>query len=107
MSPLYATGHGFRFQISEAYCVIVRSLENFPDAATFNIAFRAQASCLPYNSISAWSCFEVGFQISQVHIVIAAALEEHPQLIEDARFITVEMVGKDQVQRSRVSGSLS
>src|SRR5262245_58219415 len=38
------TGHGFAFQISLAYSAIVRSLENFPDAATLTIAIRVQAS---------------------------------------------------------------
>ena len=28
---LYSTGHGFAFQISLAYCEIVRSLENLPE----------------------------------------------------------------------------
>jgi hypothetical protein len=40
----YRTGHGFAFQISEAYSAMVRSLENFPEQATFTIALRAQPS---------------------------------------------------------------
>jgi hypothetical protein len=40
----YGTGHGFTPQISLAYSAIVRSLENFPDAATFRMAFRAHFS---------------------------------------------------------------
>jgi hypothetical protein len=35
---LYATGHGFVFQISFACPAMAWSLENFPDAATFIIA---------------------------------------------------------------------
>src|SRR5271165_3971328 len=46
----YSTGHGIAFQISLAYSAMVRSLENFPDAATFEIAMRAQASCWAYSS---------------------------------------------------------
>jgi hypothetical protein len=41
---LYVTGQGFAFQISFAYPAMVRSLENFPDAATFKIALRAHVS---------------------------------------------------------------
>ncbi len=39
----HATGHGLACQIWLAYSAIVRSLENFPDAATFMIALPAQA----------------------------------------------------------------
>src|SRR5512132_1965170 len=39
----HATGHGLACQIWLAYSAIVRSLENFPDAATFRIALPAQA----------------------------------------------------------------
>ena len=44
----YGTGHGFAFQISAAYSAMVRSLENFPELATFKIALRAQASRSAY-----------------------------------------------------------
>src|SRR4051794_5712591 len=47
---LYGTGHGFTSQMSVAYSAIVRSLENFPEPATFKMAFRAQASGSAYNS---------------------------------------------------------
>src|SRR5262249_48864724 len=47
---LHSTGHRFTFQMSAAYSAIVRSLENFPEPATFKIAFRAQASDWAYNS---------------------------------------------------------
>src|SRR5262249_13182752 len=36
----YGTGHGFISQISDAYSAMVRSLENFPELATFKIAMR-------------------------------------------------------------------
>ncbi len=48
----YDTGHGFTLQMSAAYWAIVRSLENFPEAATFRIALRAQPSGSRYNSLS-------------------------------------------------------
>src|SRR6476620_5102610 len=35
------TGHAFASQISPAYSAIVRSLENFPEPATFKIALLA------------------------------------------------------------------
>jgi len=40
----YSTGHGFAFQMSDAYSAMVRSLENFPEWAMFRIALRAHAS---------------------------------------------------------------
>src|SRR5215472_9580280 len=36
----YETGHAFASQMSAAYSAIVRSLENFPEPATFKIALR-------------------------------------------------------------------
>ena len=46
----YSTGHGFAFQISVAYSAMVRSLENFPEAATFKMAMSAHSSGLAYRS---------------------------------------------------------
>lgn len=40
----HSTGQGPTPQISDAYCPIVRSLENFPQLATFRIAFWANRS---------------------------------------------------------------
>ena len=51
----YSIGHGLTFQISLAYSEIVRSLENFPEPATFKIALRAQASVSSYKAQSCWS----------------------------------------------------
>ena len=45
-------GQGSARQVSLAYSAIVRSLENFPDAATFKIATRAHSCALPYNCTS-------------------------------------------------------
>src|SRR5207247_7677405 len=44
------TGHGFTCQMSDAYSAIVRSLENFPELATFRIALRAHASRSAYSA---------------------------------------------------------
>jgi hypothetical protein len=59
---LYGTGHGFTFQISVAYSVIVRSVENFPELATFKMVFRAQASGLLYKSSNRWSASRYDFK---------------------------------------------
>ncbi len=40
---VHNTGHRCTFQISLAYWAMVRSLENFPEPATFKIALLAQA----------------------------------------------------------------
>jgi hypothetical protein len=53
--PFQDTGQGFAFQISVAYCAIVRSLENLPELATFKIALRAHALRSAYNAVSRWS----------------------------------------------------
>src|ERR1700757_1091156 len=58
----YGTGHGFTFQISAAYSAIVRSVENFPELATFKMAFRAQASWSPYKSSKRWSASRYDFK---------------------------------------------
>src|SRR3989441_12963211 len=52
---LHSTGHRFAFQMSAAYSALVRSLENFPEPATFKIALRAHPSKSAYNSTSRWS----------------------------------------------------
>src|SRR5215475_1286184 len=44
------TGHGFTCQMSAAYSAIVRSLENFPELATFRMALRVQASGSVYSA---------------------------------------------------------
>ncbi len=48
-SLAYDTGHGFTFQTPSAYSEIVRSLENFPEPATFRMALCAQAFGSAYN----------------------------------------------------------
>jgi hypothetical protein len=40
-SAPYEIGQGFTFQMPAAYSAIVRSLENFPEAAMFKMALRA------------------------------------------------------------------
>jgi len=46
---IYCTGDGFKFQMSFAYSVMVRSLENFPERATFMMALLSHASGSAYN----------------------------------------------------------
>ncbi len=53
--PFHGTGQGFACQMSAAYSAIVRSLENFPEPATFRMALRAQASLSAYSVVSLWS----------------------------------------------------
>ena len=44
--PFSGTGHGCTFHISPAYSAMVRSLENFPELAMFQIALAAHFSGL-------------------------------------------------------------
>src|SRR5208337_3324566 len=48
----YGMGHAFTFQMSAAYSAIVRSLENFPELATFRIALCAHAPGSAYKAPS-------------------------------------------------------
>src|SRR6516165_1704224 len=48
----HGTGHALTCQMSAAYSPIVRSLENFPELATFRMALRAQASGSAYSARS-------------------------------------------------------
>lgn len=43
------TGHGFAFQMSAAYSVMVRSVENLPEPATLRMAIRVHASGSAYS----------------------------------------------------------
>src|SRR4029450_3697769 len=52
---LHSTGHRFTFQMSAAYSAIVRSLENFPEPATFKIALRDHPTESAQSSHSCWS----------------------------------------------------
>src|SRR5712672_1896077 len=49
------TGQGLTFQIAAAYSAMVRSLENFPEPATFKMALRTHASGRAYRSSNASS----------------------------------------------------
>lgn len=51
----YGMGHGSAFQMSRAYSAMVRSLENFPELATFRMALRAHSPGFAYNAPAA-SC---------------------------------------------------
>jgi len=54
-SCAYRTGQGPTFHMSAAYSLIVRSLENLPELATFKMVLRAQSSGWAYSSTSRWS----------------------------------------------------
>ena len=64
-APDYAfsrTGHGCTFQMSAAYSATVRSLENFPEPATFKMALRAHSSGSAYNARSCSSASRYDFR---------------------------------------------
>ena len=81
----HATGHGLACQISLAYSAIVRSLENFPDAATFRIALRAQACGIGVQTDQPRVRLEIGRQVGQVHVVVAVREQRVEQRREHAR----------------------
>ena len=59
---VHDTGHDCAFQIWAAYCEMVRSLENFPELATFNIPLLAQALGSPYRPTRFWSASRYDFK---------------------------------------------
>jgi ketosteroid isomerase-like protein len=61
-SFLSGIGHGSTFQISAAYSAIVRSLENFPEPATFKMALRAHSSESAYSAHSRSSASRYDFR---------------------------------------------
>ena len=94
MAPDMASLSRFR----AAYSAIVRSLENFPEPATFRMALRAHASASEY-TVQPLVRLEVGGQVRQMHVVVAMRQQRVAQRSEEAGFVAAEMVGEDQVQR--------
>ena len=77
---------------------MVRSLENFPELATFRIALCAHAPGSAYNCAESFLRLDVRGQIRQVHVVIAAGQQRIAQRIEYSRFVAAEVVGENEVQ---------
>ena len=87
---------------------MVRSLENFPEPATFKIALRAHPSGSAYRSQSLPVGIEIRRKVRQVHIVVSACQQRVPQRFEDARcIIATEVPEKIWSSAARVSASLS
>ena len=86
---------------------MVRSLENFPEAAMFRIALLAQALGSPYNSTSRLICLQVRLQVRQVQVMIAVGQERVQDGGEDPGLFRAEVIGGNQIERGRVSGSFS
>ena len=78
---------------------MVRSLENFPELATFRMAFRAQASGSAYNASELFVRLRGRSQVGQVHVEIAVGQERFAQGSEDSRLVPAEVIGEDQIQR--------
>ena len=91
---VHDTGHGCTFQISAAYSAMVRSLENFPEAATFKIALLAQALGSPYRLHQTLIGLQVGLQVRQVQVVVAVGQERVQNRGEDAGLLRAEVVGR-------------
>ena len=77
----------------------MRSLENFPDSATFKMALRAHASGIAIQCAEPLLRLDVGRQVRQVHVVIAVRQQRIAQRFEDSRLVAAEVVGENQVQR--------
>src|SRR5262249_16620353 len=86
---------------------MVRSLENIPEPATFKIAPPSPSFPIREQLARPPVCLEIGLGVRQVHIVVTARQEAVAQRGEHARLVAVEVVGEDQVNRARVSGSFS
>ena len=62
----------FTFQMSEAYSAIVRSLENFPEPATFSYRLCRPSIRVGVQVGQSAVCVQIGVQIRQVHVEVAA-----------------------------------
>ena len=102
----YPTGHGFAFQISAAYCAMVRSLENLPEPATLRMALRAQASRSAIECARCLVGLQIGPQIGQVHVVVAVRQQRVPQRGEDARLVAAEVHREKIRSRARAGFGL-
>ena len=58
---------------------MVRSLENFPELATFKMALRVHSSGFAYKSQQPLIRIEIRLQVRQMHVVIAVGQERVPQ----------------------------
>ena len=85
--------------MSAAYSAIVRSLENFPELATFRMAFSRPCVRIGIQLRKSLVGLKVGRQIRQVHIEVPMGQEHVAQRIEDAGLVPAEVVGEDQIQR--------
>src|SRR5262249_49968459 len=45
------------------------------------------------------ACFNVRFQVSQVHVVVALGEQHFPNRLEDARLVPAKVVGEDEIER--------
>ena len=80
MTPGTVARSRFRF----AYSAMVRSLENFPEAATFRIALRGPGLGFAIQIHEPLIGLQVGLQVRQVQVVVAVGQQRVQDRGEDA-----------------------
>ena len=93
--------------MSDAYSAIVRSLENLPEQPTFSYGLTCPTVGVLIKRSNCRLRLSISGQVGQVHVVVAVRQKHIADWAEDAGFITVEVIGKDQIECARVSGSFS
>ena len=80
-SPL----QGLVFQMPRAYSPIVRSLENLPELATFNIALRSPCLLVGVFAHESLIGFQISRQVRQVQVVVAFGQQRVDDRLEGIR----------------------
>jgi hypothetical protein len=79
---------------------MVRSLENFPDPATFKITFLAHPVAVCVKFSKPLIRVEIGFEIGEMHVVVAVCQQRVMDGCENPRLIAAQVIGRDQIQCS-------
>src|SRR6266849_5514815 len=85
--------------MSAAYSVMVRSLENLPELATFRMALRAHSSESAYSVTSRRSASRYEVNVGQVHVVVAPGQEHVAQRGEHTRLVAAEVIREEAPPR--------
>ena len=72
---------------------MVRSLENFPELATFRIAFCDQSTVVGIQLDKLLIALQIRLQVGQMHVVIAIFQKCVDNRTEATRLISAEMIG--------------
>jgi hypothetical protein len=84
--------------MSAPYSLIVRSLENLPEFATFKMAVRVPRTRIGIQLAQPLVRFEIGPEVRQVHVVVAACQQRFAQRPAFATVTTAKSIGAAENQ---------